>query len=565
MTTLSLNITCTEGGTAGNVIANRLSENPDYSVLVIEAGGSNVDVVDITVPFYGPRAVPDTPQDWNYTTTPQVNLNGRSLAYPRGFVLGGSSSVNDMVYTRGSKEDFDRFARVTGDEGWTWDSLVPYMRMNERFSPPVDHHNATDQFNPAVHGFSGIDAVSLAGFPTSIDSRVIETTTESKEFPFNLDMNSGYQLGIGWVQTTIKNGSRSSSATSYLASEFIASRPSLNVLLHARVTRVLQSGLKTFRTVELVQDINGKRFTLTAKKEVILSAGTIGTPSILLHSGIGNSSTLTSLGIEPLHDLPSVGQNLSDHALVALSWLVNSNDTFETAGRNTTLAEEEFDQWNTTRTGPLVDTPTSHLGWLRIARDEDSTSIFEDFPDPAAGPNTSHYEFVVSNGFVGPTPPTGNFLTITVALVSPLSRGTVTLNSSDPLSAPLINPNFLDHELDVFILRAAIRSAMRFVATPAWANYIISPVDVNVNATDAELDEYIHNKAGAVYHPVGTASMSPKGASYGVVDPDLRVKGLSGLRVVDISVAPFIPAAHTQAPTYFIAERAAYLVKEYWN
>ncbi|KAJ6587189.1 aryl-alcohol oxidase [Mycena vulgaris] len=550
------------GGTAGNVIANRLSENPDYSVLVLEAGGSNAGVLNIAVPFYAPRAVPDTPQDWNYTTTAQVNLNGRSLAYPRGFVLGGSSSINDMVYTRGSKEDFDRFARVTGDEGWSWDNLIPYMRKNERFGPPADHHNTAGQFNPAVHGFDGINSVSLAGFPTSIDNRIIETTSELPEFPFNTDMNSGYQLGIGWVQATIKNGSRSSSATSYLGPQFLVSRPNLNILLHARATRILQSSSKTFQTVEFVQNIHGKRFTLTAKKEIIISAGSIGTPSILLHSGIGNSSALLAIGIEPLHHLPSVGQNLTDHAVAGLTWLVNSTDTWENANRNATLAEEELDQWDTKRTGPLVDTVTSHIGWLRIP---DNSSIFGRFSDPAAGPNTAHFELVFSNGFLGPTPPTGNFLSITAVVVSPVSRGSVTLQSSDPLDAPLIDPNHLDSELDLFILREAMRSALRFAAAPAWANYIISPLNVNSNMTDAELDEYIHNNGGAGYHPVGTSSMSPKGASYGVVDPDLRVKGLVGVRVVDVSVAPFIPAAHTQAAAYFIAERAADLIKESWD
>ncbi|KAJ7708145.1 GMC oxidoreductase-domain-containing protein [Mycena rosella] len=421
-------------GTAGNVIANRLSENPKNQVLVLEAGGSNADVLDIIVPLFCTRATPNTPQDWNYTTTPQTAFNGRSVPYPRGFVLGGTSSVNYMVYTRGSKEDFDRFANVTGDDGWSWDSLIPYMRKNEHFSLQTsDHHNITGQFNPAVHGFDGINTVSLAGFPSPVDNRIIETTTESTEFPFNLDMNSGYQLGIGWGQATIKNGSRSSSATSYLAPQFI-SRPNLHVLLNARVTRVIQTTAGAFRTVEFLQDLNGKPFTLTATNEVVLSAGSIGTPSILLHSGIGDSATLTSLGIKPLHNLPSVGQNLTDHTLLSVAFLVNSNNTYETAERNATLAAQELAQWNTTRTGPYVDNPVSHLGWLRVL----NTSIFDQFPDPAAGPNTSHYELFISNGLLGPAPPTGNFMAVSAAVVSPAARGSVTLSSNDPLAAPLI-------------------------------------------------------------------------------------------------------------------------------
>ncbi|KAJ7873842.1 alcohol oxidase [Mycena olivaceomarginata] len=549
------------GGTAGNVVANRLSENPNHSVLVLEAGGINADDLNIIVPFFAPRVMPHTPQDWNYTTTSQNGFDGRSVTYNSGLGLGGSSSVNYMAYTRGSREDYDRWAEVTGNDGWSWDNLVHYMEKNERFSPPSDHHDTTGQFNPDVHGFDGINTVSLEGFPTAIGSRIIATTEQLEEYSFNLDMNSGDQLGIGWLQATIKDGARSSSATSYLAPEYL-SRPNLHILLHARVARVLETTPGAVRTVEFVQDGSKKLFTLTAEKEVILSAGSIGTPNILLHSGIGNSSTLASLGIQPVHNLPSVGQNLSDHALASLPFLVNSTDTFEAAGRNATLATEQLDQWSTTRTGPLVDTVTSHIGWLRIP---DNSSIFDNFPDPAAGSNTAHYELIFSNGFLGPPPPTGNFLTITTGVVSPASRGSVTLSSNDPLSHPLINPNYLDSELDLFVMREGLKSALRFAAAPAWHDYIISPVGVDGTSTDAEIDAYIRENAAPIFHVSGTASMSPKGAAWGVVDPDLSVKGLTGLRIVDLSVAPFIPAAHTQAAAYIIGERASDLIKEAWS
>ncbi|KAJ7659160.1 alcohol oxidase [Mycena polygramma] len=533
------------GGTAGNVVANRLSENPRFSVLVLEAGGSNANVLNIIVPFYSSRAEGDNPQDWNYTTTPQAGLNGRSISYPRGFVLGGSSSVNSMVYTRGSKEDFDRWAEVTGDDGWSWDNLIPYMRKNERFTPPSDHHNTTGQFDPAVHGFHGINAVSLQGFPSPITTPIFEATKQLEGYPFNLDMNSGYHLGIGWGQWTVNNGSRS-------------------------MTRVLPTTSNTFRTVELAQDINGKsfpvawkRFTITAKKEVIMSAGSIGTPNILLHSGIGNSSRLRSLGIRPEHNLPSVGQNLTDHPLTSLSFLVNSNNTYETVERNTTLAAEQFAQWNTSRTGPLVDPTGGPKGWLRVLS---NSSIFEKFPDLSAGPNTAHYELLFSNGLAGGVaPPTGNFIGIRGAVLCPMSRGSVTLNSTDPFADPVINPNILDSEFDLFIARKALKSGLRFASAPAWDNYVISPVGVNSTSSEAEMDDFIRKNTGLLDHPVGTASMSPKGATWGVVDPDLIVKGLRGIRIVDISIAPFIPAAHTQAATYFVAERASDLIKEAWS
>ncbi|KAJ7650798.1 alcohol oxidase [Roridomyces roridus] len=558
------------GGAAGAVVANRLSENSNITVLILEAGGSNAGVLNTIVPFFALQT-PGPAQNWNYTTTPQAGLNGRSVGYPRGFVLGGSTSVNGLLYTRGSREDFDRFAQVTGDAGWSWDQLIPYMRKNERFTLPSDNHNITGEFDPAVHGFDGVNSVTLPGFPSPPDAHVIQATTELEEFKFNLDMNSGSQLGIGWVQATIDNGSRSSAgvytilvvprsaATSYLNSE-VTSRPNLHVLLNARVTRVLQDAQGEFRSVEFVQGETS--MNLTATKEVILSAGSIGTPSVLLHSGIGDASALSKLGITPLHDLPSVGQNFSDHVSVSLSWLVNSTGTWEDAERNATLAAEQFAQWNSTRMGPLTDALTNQIGWLRVP---DDSPIFTDSVDPAAGPNTAHFELLVSNGFLGPAPATGNYVSITAAMVCPSSRGSVTLNSSDPLAPPLIDANSFDAELDLLILREAVRSVFRFAAAPAWSDYIISPVTLNATVSDADLEEFIRDNGSMGLHGVGTASSSPKGAAYGVVDPDLRVKNLTGLRVIDASVMPFVPAAHTQASAYFIGERGADLVKEAWN
>ncbi|KAJ7187321.1 alcohol oxidase [Mycena filopes] len=512
------------GGTAGNVVANRLSENPNHSVLILEAGGSNVGVLDITAPFFGPIATPNTPQDWNFTTTPQAGLNGRSIVYPRGFTLGGSSSVNYMVYSRGSKEDFDRFAQVTGDEGWSWNSLIPYQRKNERFSPPVDHHNTTGQFDPAVHGFDGINTVSLAGFPSPINSRVIQTTAELEEFA---------------------NGSRSSSATSYLAAEFI-NRPNLHVLLHARVTRLLSADSKDFRGVEFAQDpkgmfhrgiirlvfiddISGPRYTLNASKEIILSAGSIGSPAILMHSGIGNSSSELNLSI---------------------TCLVSAKTS-----RTTTYSDSLG--W----TGPLVDNPLSQIGWLRVP---DNSSVFQHTEDPAAGPNSPHIELIFSNGLLFAPPPTGNFLSVMAGVISPTSRGSITLNSSDPFAAPIINPNHLGTDVDLGIMREAVKMALRFVAAQAWDGHIIAPASVNSSMTDAELDAFIRQNTGPGLHLTGSAQMSSEDADHGVVNSDLRVKGLSGLRIVDLSVAPFIPSAHTQATAYVIGERGADLIKEAW-
>ncbi|RDB16510.1 Pyranose dehydrogenase [Hypsizygus marmoreus] len=534
------------GGTAGNVIANRLTENAKHTVLVLEAGVSNADVLNSMVPFFCPRLTPNTAFDWNYTTTPQDNLNGRVLAYPRGHILGGSSSINFMAYTRGSSDDYDRYARLTRDAGWSWDRLQPYFRKNERFTPPADDHNTTGQFNPAFHSFRGINSVSLAGFPQPIDGRVIQTTTELPgEFPFNMDTNSGNQLGIGWTQSTIGGGVRSSSATSYLGPQFVKRR-NLHVLLHAQVARLIHTGSSrgnpAFREVEFTDGVGGPRRRARARKEVILSAGSIGTPHILLNSGIGDATDLTRVGIRPLVHLPSVGRNLSDHPFVVNQWLVNSVDTFETINRNATVAAADLQLWTQEKMGPLVDGAFNHNGWIRVPR---NTTIFNKFPDPSAGPHTAHFEFVISNGLSHVPLPTniGNnsFFVVSTAVLTPVSRGSITINSSDPFAPPLINPNFLSSEPDISIMREAIRSARH-----------------------EELNEFIRENASSFFHPVGTAGMSPRGARYGVVDPDLRVKGVDGLRIVDASVLPIVPAGHTQAATYVFAERAADLIKKSW-
>lgn len=552
------------GGTAGLVVANRLSENPVYLVLVIEAGGPSENVFNSHVPFFNGRLF-KTSADWNYTTEPMPGLGGRNMDYPEGHILGGTSCINGQAYTRGSSDDYDRYAKITGDLGWSWDNLQQYFRKNERWTTPADLHNTTGEFNPSVHGYDGINYVSLAGYVTSFDYRVMKATTElPDEFPFNLDMNSGYQLGIGWAPFTIGGGERSSSARTYLAPQFLA-RPNLHVLVNSRVSRVLQTGshdgVPSFRGVELTQGTNAKSIHVTAKKEVILSSGVVGTPNILLHSGIGDPKLLSSVGVKPLIDLPDVGQNLTDHPFVPNTWLVNSTETFETALRNATLAAEQLKQWNETRTGPYAGPTFNIAGWTRMPN---NASIFQNFTDPSAGPNTGHFEFIIANGKTRlPIPPTGNFMVIGSVLVTPHSRGNVTIKTNNPFDLPSINPNFLDSDFDIFALREAVRTIRRFAKAPVWSDYILSLVDTAT--TNQELDQFIRSTAITVSHGVGTSAMSPKGADYGVTDPDLRVKKVSDLRVVDASVLPLIPAGHTQAPTYAVAERAADLIKAAWQ
>ncbi|KAF9482069.1 pyranose dehydrogenase [Pholiota conissans] len=550
------------GGTGGSVVANRLSENPTFQVLLIEAGPTNEGVLNSMVPYLA-GALQKTIYDWNYTTVPGVGLNNRTLDYPRGHILGGCSSHNNMFYTRGSKDDYDRWAQVTGDPGWSWEKLLPYILKNERWSPPSDGHDTQGDFDPSVHGFSGIMFTSLPSAPQPIDDMILEVTKEQpSEFPYLLDMNAGRPLGLGWYQGSIGNGTRSSSATAYLSSKF-TTRRNLHVLLNTKVTKVHpitgSPAPLRFGLVETTANL-----LLTARREIILSAGPINTPHILMNSGIGDRNALTEIGIRSVLHLPSVGKNLTDQPIAGVSYSVSSNDTLDNLIMNKTLQAIALAQWKLTRTGPYADAGPNFIAWARLA---DNSSIVRQFGDPSAGPNTPHLELAPFSGsafFLIPQP--GHFVGIASVVVTPASRGSVTLNRLDPLGKPYIDLGYYKSEFDILAMREALKLSQRFFKATVWRKYIIEQVAPPANATsDAELDEYIRSFSFTTNHAVGTAAMSAKNSQYGVVDPDLRVKGTMGLRIVDASVMPYITSAHPQVPVYAISERASDLIKNLWN
>ncbi|KAF8512598.1 aryl-alcohol oxidase [Hysterangium stoloniferum] len=551
------------GGLAGNVIANRLTENAKVSVLVLEAGGSDQGILDVQVPWLSPL-LEGSAYDWNYTTIPQPGANNRVIGYSRGFILGGCTSLNRLIYTRGSADDYDRFARVSQDPGWSWDSLQPYIQKTERWVPPADGHDTTGQFDPSVHGFNGINSVSLPGYPQAIDNMVIQTTVElADEFPFNQDINSGNPLGLGWTQLSVGNGQRSSSSTSYLGPQFI-NRPNLSVLLHAHVTRILPSSTTAgnnpiFQTVEFAQSNKGARHNITVSKEVILSAGSIATPQILMNSGIGDQSELEPLGIQTYVNIPDVGKNLSDQVSMSLTYFANSSQTWDDINRNTTLRNGLIAAWKKTHQGPLVDITNNHLAFVRIPN---SDPIFEQNTDPSSGPRAAHFQFRIQVA----VSTSGNYFSLGLSMNTPESRGSISLKTSNPFDPPLIDVGLLTTNFDIAAARQCVRTAQRFITAPVWKNYVLGPINTFPNTTtDAELDQYIRAHATQTGHAVGTSSMSPKGANYGVVDPDLVVKGASGLRIIDASVMPFVPCANIQAAVYLIAERGADLVKSTWG
>jgi choline dehydrogenase-like flavoprotein len=361
------------------------------------------------------------------------------------------------------------------------------------------------------------------------------------------------------VQSTIGKGTRSSSATAYLSPAL--NRTNLHVLIQNTVTKLVQTGnqseIPTFKTVKFAANsaceffkigiiiifaifktpFAANRTLVSASKEIILSAGSIGTPQILMLSGIGDPKALNALGIEPAVNLSDVGQNLQDHPIMSNYWLVKSNATFDDVLRESTLASAALSQWLANRTGLFSNAPADGIAFLRLPN---NASIFSTTKDPSAGPGSAHFEMIWGNGYAAtvlPQPATGHFTTINTAVVSPTSRGSIHLASTDPFAFPIINPNFFNSTFDQFAMLSAVKAARAFMETAPWDGFVQSrfgPVG------SAESDEQIiaasRDAIVTIWHPTSTARMSPKNASWGVVDPQLLVKGVKGLRVVDASI-----------------------------
>ena len=518
------------GGSAGCVLAARLSEDPSVQVALLEAGPADTSVL-IHCPAGLALLARNGQANWGFQTVPQPGLNGRRGYQPRGKVLGGSSSVNAMIYLRGQRADYDRWA-AEGNAGWSWNDVLPYFRRAEHNERGADAFHATggplnvmDLRSPHRFGGVFVEAAKQAGY------------TENRDF------NGITQEGVGLYQVTHKDGERFSAAKAYLVPN--RHRPNLNVVTGAHATRVLLEGR---RAVGVAYRQDGVDRELRARREVILSAGALLSPQLLMLSGIGPAAELQRHGIPVVHDLPGVGRNLHDHVdVVQVVDAPHLTDLFGLSGRGLVNACKGILEWRRHRRGLLTTNFAEAGGFVRSTPDEPAPDLQLHF---VIGKLVDHGRKTVF----------GHGYSCHVCLLQPKSRGKVTLASADPLAAPLIDPNFLADPDDVRRLVRGFQAMRRILEQPALAGLRGRELANSAGARDeAAIEAFVRNHADTIYHPVGTCRMG-SGAN-DVVDAQLRVHGIEALRVVDASVMPTIISGNTNAPVIMIGEKAADLVK----
>jgi choline dehydrogenase-like flavoprotein len=519
-------------GSAGCLLANRLSADPRNRVLVLEAGG-----VDSWIWFHIPVgylfAIGDPRADWMFKTEGEAGLGGRALAYPRGRVIGGSSAINAMIYMRGQAADYDGW-RQLGLDGWGWDDVLPYfLRHEDHISPPSEHHRAGGEWrveHPRVR-WEILDSIRDAGEAAGIAK--VE------------DFNTGDNAGSSYFQVNQRGGRRWSAATAFLKP--VLSRPNLRLETGVEVERVL---VEDGRAAGVAFVRNGRRLVARASGEVILAAGTIGSPKILQLSGVGDAEQLRALGVDPLRHLPGVGRNLQDHLQLRPVYKVSGVRTLNTDYANLFRRAGMGLEYALRRTGPLTMAP-SQLGMFAKSSPEYAT------------PNLQfHFQPLSLDKWGEGMHPFGAF-TASVCNLRPTSRGRVSLAGPDPATPPLIAPNYLSTEEDRRVAVEALRLVRRVVAQAPLARY--RPEEFRPGAeltSDAELSRAAGEIGTTIFHPVGTAAMGPDDEPLAVLDARLRVRGVRGLRVIDASAMPRIVSGNTNSPTVMIAEKGAAMVLE---
>jgi len=510
-------------GSAGCVLANRLTEDPATTVLLLEAGGPD-DTQEIHIPVAFSSFF-KSPLDWAYETEEQPHLNNRRLYWPRGKVLGGSSSINAMIYIRGNRRDYNHW-RELGNEGWSYSDVLPYFKKSEN-----EERGASE-----YHGTSGPLNVSDLRTLNPISHAFVEAGVEVG-IPQMNDFNGAEQDGVGFYQVTQRQGLRHSAAVGFVHP--ILSRPNFTLQTHTLVTDVIFEGT---RAVGVAYIQNGEKQRVNANKEVILSGGAINSPQLLMLSGIGPANHLKALGIPVVADLPGVGQNLQDHPAIVV--LYASTQPISLAHAQT---PENLQDFVDNKRGPLTSNVAEAGAFVRTQANLPMPDIQYHFAPV----------YYLNHGF---TVPEGDGYTIAPCVLHPQSRGYIALRSTNPAEAPIIQPNYFADEADMQVLVEGVKIARKLGETLAFAPF--RDVETHPGSqvqSDEEISEYIRNYVETLYHPVGTCKMGND--SMAVVDAHLRVRGVEGLRVIDASIMPTVVSGNTNAPTIMIAEKAADLMK----
>lgn len=514
-------------GSAGCVVASRLSEDPAVSVLLLEAGPADKSPF-IHMPA-GITKLMETEHDWAYWTVPQARMNGRRMYWPRGRTLGGSSSINAQIYIRGTPLDYDHW-RQLGNDGWAFDDVLPHFRKAEN----------NERLNDAFHARGGPLNVADHVYRNPLSHVFIEAAQEIG-LPVNVDFNGAAQDGVGFYQVTQKAGKRCSAAVAYLRPA--TDRPNLTVVTGALTTRVL---LERERATGVEYAIGKSTATARARREVVLSGGAINSPQLLLLSGIGPADEVRAAGVEPRHDLPGVGKNLQDHLNVNVIVRCEQPVTYDGQDKLVPSLVNGF-KFLVGKPGPANSNIAECGGFIRSR-------------DGLASPDIQlHFipAYVIDHARVKPG---GHGMTLHACVLRPGSRGEIRLASADPGTAPLIDPNYLADEEDLRVLVEGVRRGREIFAARAFKPFVGPERDPGPGRrSDTEIADFIRASAETEYHPVGTCRMGTDAMA--VVDPQLRVRGIAALRVIDASIMPTLVSGNTNAPSIMIGEKGAAMIR----
>ena len=520
-------------GSAGSVLANRLTRDPDVNVLLLEAGGDD-NWIWIHIPVGYLYCIGNPRTDWMYRTEPDEGLNGRSIHYARGKVLGGCSSINAMVYMRGQARDYDEWATLTGDASWSWNSVLPIFKRSE------DNWRGADE----LHGAGGEWRVEQQRLSWEILDAFAAAANEIG-IPKTDDFNRGTNEGTGKFEVNQRRGVRWSTTKGFLRP--VMHRPNLTVMTGALVKKLRLDGK---RVTGIEFDLDNEACFAEAKIETLLSAGSIGSTQILQLSGIGSGTHLQSLGIPVIHELAGVGENLQDHLQLRMAFQVKNVVTMNQIA-NSWLGKARIGlEYLFFKTGPLTMAP-SQLG------------VFTRSGNEYATPNLEYHVQPLSLDKFGDPLHRFPAFTASVCNLRPSSRGHVRIQSSDPRQAPKIKLNYLSTDIDRQIAADALKLTRRIVAANALKKY--APEEFLPGpkfSTDTDLAQAAGDIGTTIFHPVGTCKMGAASDPQAVVDARLRVHGLTGLRVVDASIMPTITSGNTNSPTIMIAEKASDMIRE---